>query len=151
MQENLNHLNKCINQLRKNIINLVSTSSMISGLKQEAHLSELIEISIGYVRELRRFNNKSIPFTPSNFLSSLESTDSINNKQQLKNRNDSSSTSTSPVRLSLSSMPVPKSHRRSTWFSTTTTTTTGLNNKTNQNDDSATTTNDSNKRNNNKK
>ncbi len=54
MQENLNFLNKTIERIRSNLTTLVTTSSTISGLKQEAHLNELFKITINYVTELKK-------------------------------------------------------------------------------------------------
>jgi len=53
LQENLGSLNKELLKLKTKVIELISTSSMITGLKQELHLTDLVKISISYVRELR--------------------------------------------------------------------------------------------------
>lgn len=57
LQKNLNDLNRDILQLKNMFCELITTSSLISGLKQESHLSDLVRISVSYVRELRKISN----------------------------------------------------------------------------------------------
>jgi hypothetical protein len=59
VQENLLNLNSIKNQLRKNKFNLVTATSFLSAMKQESHLSDMINLSINYVKELKNSANSS--------------------------------------------------------------------------------------------
>lgn len=122
MQENLNFLNKTIERIRSNLTTLVTTSSTISGLKQEAHLNELFKITINYVTELKKsiiqstgtvgpvVASKTNVFKRS--LTSFENSLDFNESQQL---------TTQPLALpaATSEVSTPSSKRNGKhWFST---------------------------------
>ena len=108
-QENVVALNKEVFLLKKKFAELVTISSMISGLKQEAHLADLVNISISYVRELRK--------------SSKAKQDATSRNKSMKTRNMSfvigshphfsNSTRSNSVAISGSGK-----HMRNKWFET---------------------------------
>ncbi len=56
LQEHMNFINKDVKMLRKHFSSIIGISGLISSLKQDAHLGELVKICISYVRELRKSN-----------------------------------------------------------------------------------------------
>ena len=82
MQESLSRLNGLNKQLQKNMLNAVATTSLLSALKQEMHLSDLIKVSVSYVKELRKSLSNSTRHKISSNFSELDQ--AVSSKQHLK-------------------------------------------------------------------